>query len=258
MLLERVNTKLTGYNSSTEQIQNKTSRGKNLDSLVRKGNEILKKLDPHTCCICQKVFSCRHSLKMHLETIHRKSTKFFCDLCLKFYFTKHAIRRHIKAVHSEKKFTCIVCGYKTSLKFELKRHKLLHEPPVSSESVNIELAASNNSSCKKILKKSDQSLNSLVRKGNESLKKSDPHTCFICQKVLSHRNSLKIHLKTVHCKSEKNFCNLCNKMFFNKHGMKDHMRRVHCGKSFACNVCEFICSRRDNLKRHKLLHAQPA
>lgn len=42
-------------------------------------------------------------------------------------------------------------------------------------------------------------LATLVRQGNDGLKPTDPHACFVCHKVLSNRSGLKGHMKTFHC-----------------------------------------------------------
>lgn len=41
-------------------------------------------MNPHTCCLCQKIMSSRGSLKNHIENIHRSTALKFCDLCPKF------------------------------------------------------------------------------------------------------------------------------------------------------------------------------
>lgn len=98
-------------------------------------------------------------------------------------------------------------------------------------------------------------VNTLTRKGNENLKSSDPHTCCVCQKVISNRSHLKMHLETAHCKSTKITCDLCSIFFFNKRMFDRHVKFVHGDKKHSCNVCDFKTASKYILKVHNLTHA---
>lgn len=90
------------------------------EALAMKGNEGVKCEDPHTCCICQKVFKFRAALEIHLDTIHLKTEKFCCDHCPKFFFAKFSIIDHIRDVHS-KEFNGEICNAQFA---SLQNHKL--------------------------------------------------------------------------------------------------------------------------------------
>lgn len=97
-----------------------------VEVLLKRGNKGKTARDPHTCCLCQRKFSIRRHLKVHLQVIHCKSTKMFCDSCPKYYFSKDSLARHMK-MHKKKRFSCKKCGHKTVYKPDMKKHKLTHK-----------------------------------------------------------------------------------------------------------------------------------
>lgn len=141
-------------------------------SLARKGNEGKHSTDPHFCCICQKVLSCRNAVKEHLERHHLKKNKMFCDLCPKILFTRDAVVKHMQSAHNRDKFACVICNFKTARKTYLKMHKLTHaaktECPVCHKQVTS--------------LESHQRMHVLKER------------CSICQKLVLPRN-LKQHMK---------------------------------------------------------------
>lgn len=93
----------------------------------------------------------------------------------------------------------------------------------------------------------------LARKGNSGLRSTEPHTCYICKKIISNRSCLSQHLKSVHGESPAMFCDQCPKVFFVKTVLQDHMKG-HSTKVFACNICDYKSARIHNFRRHKSAH----
>ena len=56
-----------------------------------------KKINPQ-CYMCDKIFSSKSSLKLHLKTIHN-NFRFFCQICSKSYTQKASLRRHNSKFH---------------------------------------------------------------------------------------------------------------------------------------------------------------
>lgn len=158
-----------------------------LDALVRQGNDGLTATAPHTCSVCGKVVTTRHSLRVHLQTFHVNSAIMRCDLCPKFYFNKHAIFRHMKNRHAEKKFKCKVCGHETSRKENLEKHMLVHGGKVECPICKIRVV----------------SLEGHLKKHRPKLQ------CSVCQKMFAE-TSLKKHMK-VHSRPHK--CGNCMEVF---------------------------------------------
>lgn len=114
-------------------------------------------------------------------------------------------------------------------------------------------AESNLIQCRKI--RNDSKLKFLLKKGNEGLLASKPHTCSLCQKVFKNRFTFKDHLETFHLKTTKMFCDLCSKIYFSIKTIRHHMRSIHWTKKFTCNICEYKTAKRCHLQKHKLIHA---
>lgn len=105
------------------------------------------------------------------------------------------------------------------------------------------------------LKSQRSSIEALARKGNEGLRFDKPHTCCICQKVISKYSHLLDHLKNMHCRITKFSCDLCPKFYFTKPFMRRHMRESHSAKKFTCNSCDFKTTVKRSLEVHKLTHS---
>lgn len=102
-----------------------------LEALALKGNEGLRTKDPHTCCLCQKVFVTRRTLYLHLNTIHLKTKKWCCDHCPMVFFARNVFINHLKASHglsnhrqetSGEQNTCGLCQKVYKCRGSLRRH----------------------------------------------------------------------------------------------------------------------------------------
>lgn len=173
-------------------LEKKRSQVEKIDALVRKGNENLTCLVPHTCYICQKVTVNRSHLKKHLESFHRKTAQKFCDLCPKAYFSKDRLRWHMNNFHCKKKLACNVCDFKTTGIFRLRRHKIIHAEKVEC----------------KICNKYVSSLKTHLETTHKP-----KETCLVCQKMINKSN-MKKHMDTHFKKAFK--CKSCSEAFDNK------------------------------------------
>ena len=50
-------------------------------------------------------------------------------------------------------------------------------------------------------------------------------------------------------------CAMCNKSFYKQTQLQDH-RKEHRQKLYECDLCEFTCTRPNNLTSHNLTHTQ--
>lgn len=151
--------------SKSKQPRYKYAFSDKVEALATKGNEGLRYIDPHTCCFCQKVFTRREQLKIHLEATHCKSKEMICDLCPKTFFSEKIISQHMRLVHTRKSFACNICDIKTVDKYQLKRHMSMHsekiECPICEKKVTsmkshmrIHQSKEECSICQKMVKKS--------------------------------------------------------------------------------------------------------
>lgn len=187
--LERLDIQLVTFYNSTSGQKRKISE--TVKSLARKGNEGLQRMKAHTCCICKKRISNFQYLKLHIKSIHLKSTKFSCDLCPKIFYSKSYIQRHMIADHSKKRFWCNICDYKTAIRSAFLSHRKTH---------------SKESECP-ICKKR-------VAKLKLHVKTHEPkNPCSICSKMIGNK-SMRKHIKIHEVKNHK--CGLCGEAFEKK------------------------------------------
>lgn len=163
-------------------------------ALAKKGNHGLKATDRHSCCICQKFFSCIESLRKHLVTFHHNTKKISCDLCPKFYFTKPAIVSHMR-VHGNFFFSCNICDYRTHSKGHFQRHKLTHsakaECPICKKQVTV--------------------LNEHMKTHTQT-----KVSCPVCGKLFCKSSSMKHHIKCHRLRK----CEKCIKNFENREELR--------------------------------------
>lgn len=187
---------------------------------------------------------------------------------------------HMRNLHCEKKFTCNVCDYKTSnIRFQKHKHCAKVECPVCKKEVsNLKAHLSFHKPkescpiCERMIHKHNlkkhleshargpqrvicKSLRDLVKKGNEGLKWSDPHTCSICGKVYRSSHDTKKHIESCHWKAIKWFCDLCPIFYFSRAKIYRHMKSAHLHKKFACNVCDYKADNRKRLQEHYVIHS---
>lgn len=194
-LLERLSVASldTSNLSQGQKMDKKTDR---FFFLLNKGNEGLSTRQPHTCSLCEEVFSNRFAFKEHLKTFHLKTTRMFCDLCPKICFSRIRIENHIRSAHSKKTFTCNICDYKTAAKRNLQKHKLVHAATVECL----------------ICHKKVTSLKQHMRSHRPKKR------CLICKKMYANRNMAE-HMKRHDRKSYK--CESCEQTF----DKKEYLRR---------------------------------
>ena len=62
------------------------------------------------CEKCEKTYSSKQKLNVHIKTVHDKVKSHKCNLCLKTFGQKGDLQKHIKTVHEKvKPFDCDLC-----------------------------------------------------------------------------------------------------------------------------------------------------
>jgi uncharacterized C2H2 Zn-finger protein len=76
-----------------------------------------------SCDICDQAFSLKSSLNHHVNTVHKKITRFSCDLCDYSSYYRASIEKHSNAVHLRKKdVKCDICDQAFLAKSNLIQH----------------------------------------------------------------------------------------------------------------------------------------
>lgn len=105
-------------------------------------------------------------------------------------------------------------------------------------------------------KQTNNTVKAVTRRGNGGLLATDPHTCCLCNRVLSNRNHLKEHLERFHRRSTKFSCDLCPKFYFVKNELKIHMKRVHKTKHVKKTECSICGKLVMNIRLHLHVHEE--
>ena len=82
----------------------------------------------HKCQICNKAYRLSGELNRHVEIQHENIRNFECDICKRYFGMRAQLMSHIKTVHDKKRdFKCKECSAAFGTKGELNRHtKIIH------------------------------------------------------------------------------------------------------------------------------------
>ena len=154
------------------------------------------------CHLCEKSFSTKRKLYLHINRHKRKDLSgeislpeiFECETCQEKYSTSHALYSHKKR---EKHYRCITCSKSFNTSTSLRNHK--NYSAVHSE-----------------------------RK----------HICETCGKSYLDAGALKVHKNAIHEGIKDFICPTCGKSHSYSSHLRKHIRSVHEGlKNHVCESC---------------------
>ncbi|KAK2723160.1 gastrula zinc finger protein XlCGF57.1-like isoform X2 [Artemia franciscana] len=193
----------------------------------------------YSCLTCQKVFTNKKELYIHLKlhsVVHKKMS-FICVLCEKKFDTNHARTIHYKNDHpDEKPYRCEECGKGFSHKSTLYSHKITHADNPSFECPE----------CKKPFKRRDSFTEHLL------IHKGPRHQCPHCTKRFVQKSNLIRHIR-IHSGEKPYQCTHCPKKFSDKGACNAHIA-IHVGPKMQCPFCERTFSRKQKLTYHVRKH----
>ena len=105
--------------------------------LVTKANKGSK--EKHPCKLCPIVLTRAHTLRRHMENMHKnKGKKYNCPKCKEMFTRKDNLKTHILGHSNTKEFKCALCPAAFKFKPYLKRHLRKYHPKEQIEPLKIE------------------------------------------------------------------------------------------------------------------------
>uniref|UniRef100_A0A9J2P2Z2 C2H2-type domain-containing protein n=1 Tax=Ascaris lumbricoides TaxID=6252 RepID=A0A9J2P2Z2_ASCLU len=200
---------------------------------------------PFSCNRCEKSFSLKSSLKLHLENHVREDnidnyyTSARCPVCMKQLASAASLRRHMK-LHTRTLEHCTTCSQSFATKKALEKHGL---------SCALELARAESGGDLVELMAPTSSLLS------NDVPSVEPYHCRTCTASFTTLRALKEHINR-HTGIKPHVCRSCHKSFFSL-GMllyfaqlKSHSSIHSSGALFKCSFCERAFRRRVQLRDH--------
>ena len=67
-----------------------------------KGSEEMRLKTAFQCEICKNYFKRKHSLNVHIASIHEEKKPYQCEICDKTFTEKSTMKKHVASVHEKK------------------------------------------------------------------------------------------------------------------------------------------------------------
>ena len=136
---------------------------------------------------------------------HLNHQSFMCDVCGKTYNSVAMVNYHRKTHSDVCRWPCYYCDEKFKSRYAFKTH---------------------------LAKFHSQMKEDLEKRSSLRL-----HQCHICSKVYGHKSDLQRHIN-IHEGVKPFKCEYCTKAFNDKESMRCHMKRIHCADTrMKCNYC---------------------
>ena len=173
-----------------------------------------------------------------MDTLHKHQRQFQCDKCQKRFSQKVNLQVHIKRVHDKiSDMKCEFCDFAASTACEINKHtRVMHlSGPIRKKS----------HACNEC-KYSSYTQSGLIHHKKSShtiVAEENQHKCEDCEKKFIHKSKLVIHIKRDHLKIRKYTCNICDgKSFFTKQNLDMHIKSVHHDeeKEYKCTYCKYV------------------
>ncbi|XP_036412527.1 ras-responsive element-binding protein 1 [Colossoma macropomum] len=206
------------YNSSTANIKQEESGGKEKDIRVSSGKKTTKTEYP--CRFCTQVFSFPGGLQAHMRH-HLGTSPYQCSICTYAAPDNATLIRHLRTHSGERPYVCRLCHYPFTVKANCERHlRKKHMKNTRKEiEKNIEYVTTS-SSASGLTGGTTLDLLDSAGTGNTS--------CRYCGEDLKSYRALQIHLRTHNGCQKKPFeCRQCGAAFLAKRNCIHHLLKQH-------------------------------
>ena len=199
-----------------------------------------------------------------------KKKKYHCKKCDKTFSKKLTLQMHVKCVHDKvKNHKCDKCNKAFGYRMHLKRHSFLHKTkskkdsnPKNTVKKHTELQKQKCEKCNKTFNKA-VSLNKHIMLLHNMKLNENSIQCERCKKWFSHRNNLDRHIRNKHGNAQKYKCDKCERAFKQTqnldrhilyvhgkaHNKKHHKKKLHENQT-QCDQCEKRFYSKSNLNKH--------
>lgn len=193
----------------------------------------------YKCAICGYETNDKGRLNQHLR-IHDNVKKFKCGHCQKFFSLKSNLKMHIKAVHdSNKDYRCEKCGYQTNRKDGYDKHLLVHESGIRFWCKMCNLGFD----CMANLKQHDKENHEVGADGKK-------FECKKCGTRFGQKPTLEKHYRTVHAKDKMFKCQGCSYESTREDHVRRHASIHQPVKPFVCLTCDAGFASAGSLSTH--------
>ncbi|KAE8743281.1 hypothetical protein FOCC_FOCC011110 [Frankliniella occidentalis] len=194
------------------------------------------------CRFCSKVLK-KDDLEMHKFEVHRFiGEKWICEHCNKHFHSTTTFNEHSNKFHKENTFQCSMCASTLYSSESFEKH--LDDAHRSSKSEDFISKPGTMKCCGKVLTQAgyNQHIKSLDHQGLAF--------CQLCQKSFV-KEDLKKHKAEVHnITGGKVKCEVCNKFFTTKQTLAVHIKSVHQKHVYLCKICGKKLSSNRSRERH--------
>lgn len=208
---------------------------------------------------CTISYKNNNIVSSHFKSLSYK--RYYCDFCEKSYTKRYRLKLHLVEKHPEFKFfTCLYCPKEFLQNSDFKKHMLKHTNNSKLKNkperffISKHKKTENTTSKRKHHKAEDTSELSVSKKLN-----SDENlNCATCKKSFTHKSNFAIHLLT-HVGKKEYKCKVCQKEFFRKENLDEHVlthsNPAQTESKYKCRFCPKGYNHPQNLQRHmRLVH----
>ena len=203
--------------------------------LIRHSKAVHLNIKEFKCDQCTREFTQKGHLKSHKRTVHEGMKEFRCDKCSFDSNTRYKMEHHKKEVHEYvKTHACEYCAFSTSIPANLMKHKRVVHMTQCED-------------CDRVFAKKSNMIHHMITVHNKGQK----YKCGICGRIFIKGPDLNRHKEEVHDKTKEYKCD-CGFSTVRNSNLTRHKKAVHLGlKEFKCDACNFACSKKIFLIRHK-------
>jgi len=196
------------------------------------------------CYKCGRAFGEAGLLKRHVQAVHENVRPFECDQCQLSFNSQAYLETHVKAVHDKSlKFSCDQCDKVFRWKGDVSRHKKSEHGQVKQIRC---------SKCQACYFEKGASTKEICRAESEVVVEGN-FPCGLCgisfqQECVANKHQAEIHQRLFTCDDV-----TCSASFNDQVNLKLHARLAHSenrSKPFPCRSCEKQYDLQSSLNRH--------